>query len=64
LRAAVLGGTLAQTGIFEPAALERLVDQHQRGVRDHSPALWALLMFEGFCRRVLNGDSAMTAAAA
>jgi len=52
LRAAVTGERLRATGIFDGAALTQLVDQHQRGTRDHTAVLWALLMFEGFHRRV------------
>jgi asparagine synthase (glutamine-hydrolysing) len=64
VREAVLGPVLAGTGVFEPEALRRLVDQHQSGARDHSAALWALLMFEGFCRRVLAAAPRRAAAAA
>lgn len=49
---AVLNGRLIETGFFNLRALNRLVDQHLSGRRDHSPALWALLMFDGFLRRV------------
>ena len=41
--------------IFDPAALRRLVDEHQSGARDHSAALWALLMFGRFQRRAVQG---------
>ena len=54
LRERVLGPVLAASGVFDPKSLERLVRQHETGARDHSPALWALLMFEGFCRQVLQ----------
>jgi asparagine synthase (glutamine-hydrolysing) len=53
LRAAVTGERLRATGIFDGAVLTRLVDQHQRGVRDHTAVLWALLMFDGFHRQVI-----------
>jgi asparagine synthase (glutamine-hydrolysing) len=46
-----LGPVLADSGIFNQAFLARLVDQHQSGARDHSAALWALLMFEAFLRQ-------------
>lgn len=55
MRAAILGGSLERSGIFDRQALRRLVDQHQSGQRDHSAVLWALLMFDGFERRVLGG---------
>jgi asparagine synthase (glutamine-hydrolysing) len=51
VRSALLGPVLADSGIFNQAFLARLVDQHQSGARDHSAALWALLMFEAFLRQ-------------
>lgn len=54
LRDALLGPTLADTGIFDQKCLRQLVDQHQSGVRDHSASLWALLMFEAFQRQVVG----------
>lgn len=50
LRDAVLGERLADSGMFNRAALARLLDQHQSGLRDHSASLWSLLMFEAFLR--------------
>jgi asparagine synthase (glutamine-hydrolysing) len=49
---AVLGRTLAETGFFDRAFLQQLVDHHQSGRRDNSAALWSLLMFEAFYRRL------------
>jgi asparagine synthase (glutamine-hydrolysing) len=46
--AGVLGETLAGTGMFERPVLQRLLDEHQSGKRDHSAPLWTLLMFESF----------------
>jgi asparagine synthase (glutamine-hydrolysing) len=63
MRDAVLGDRLADTGWFERASLERLVDDHTRGVRDHSAPLWTLLMFEAFLRTVVD-DEAPSAAPA
>ena len=50
VRDAVLGERLADSGLFNPATLRRLVEQHQSGMRDHSAPLWSLLMFEAFLR--------------
>ena len=50
VRDAVLGERLADTGLFNPGYLKRLVDDHQSGLRDYSSPLWALLMFEAFLR--------------
>jgi len=47
---AVLGPRLLDSGLFNPAMLGQLVDEHQSGRRDHSAALWSLLMFEMFQR--------------
>jgi asparagine synthase (glutamine-hydrolysing) len=49
VRTRLLGSTLADTRIFDMAYIERLVDEHCSGRRDHSPPLWALLVFERFC---------------
>ncbi|MBV2218129.1 MAG: amidotransferase 1, exosortase A system-associated [Diaphorobacter sp.] len=51
VRAAVLGETLAATGMFNPRYLAHLVDAHQSGARDYSASLWTLLMFEAFLRQ-------------
>ena len=51
---ALLGPVLADTGLFDQGVIRTLVDQHQSGRRDHSAALWSLLMFESFQRRVLG----------
>jgi len=52
LRAAVLGPRLMDSGLFEGATVRELVEQHESGSRDHSAALWSLLMFESFQRRM------------
>ncbi len=54
LRDAVLGNSLKASDIFNSHFLERLVQEHQSGRRDHSAPLWSLLMFEGFWRKVLK----------
>ena len=46
LRSSIVEGGLANTGLFNQKYLEKLVNQHQSGVRDHSAILWSLLMFE------------------
>jgi asparagine synthase (glutamine-hydrolysing) len=53
VRRAVLGYRLRDTGMFDPAALRRLVEQHQSGVRDNSAPLWSLLMFDAFVGRAV-----------
>jgi asparagine synthase (glutamine-hydrolysing) len=39
--------------IFEPAALQQLVEQHLSGRRDHTAPLWSLVMLESFARQEL-----------
>ena len=51
LRESVLGPRMLDSGYFERHFLASLVDDHQSGVKDHSAALWSLLMFDGFLRR-------------
>ncbi len=51
VRDAVLGETLAATGIFDRGYLQQMVEQHQSGRRDYSASLWTVLMFEAFVRR-------------
>jgi asparagine synthase (glutamine-hydrolysing) len=50
VRTAVLGPAMLDSGYFKPDFLNRLVEQHQSGQRDHSAALWTLLMFEAFLK--------------
>ncbi|MFQ5785474.1 MAG: XrtA/PEP-CTERM system amidotransferase [Alphaproteobacteria bacterium] len=57
VREALTGAILADTDMFDMAYVEKLVDQHQSGLRDHAAALWAVLMFESFLRQVHAGES-------
>ena len=58
MRNAVLGPVLAQTGYFNTQYLNRLVDDHQSGIRDYSAPLWTLMMFESFLRNALGASAA------
>jgi asparagine synthase (glutamine-hydrolysing) len=62
VRDALSSQVLADAGVFEMGYLQQLVNQHQSGARDHSAALWSLLMFESFLRQVHSGTPAQTAA--
>lgn len=57
LRTALLGNTLADTGIFNMAFIRKMLDQHQSGRRDYSAPIWTLLMFEAFLRNVLGTNA-------
>lgn len=49
-----LAERLPETGLFDRRVLLDLLEQHKSGVSNHSAALWALLMFDGFHRRVMT----------
>lgn len=36
---------LSESGLFRPASVQKLVDQHMAGTRDHGRALWGVLNF-------------------
>jgi asparagine synthase (glutamine-hydrolysing) len=55
VRAAVLSPLLLDTGIFNPAYLRHMVDQHESGANDYSASLWSVMMFEAFLRVSVNG---------
>jgi asparagine synthase (glutamine-hydrolysing) len=46
LRESLLEGGLAQTGMFNQPYLEKLVNDHQSGLREYSAPLWSLMMFQ------------------
>jgi asparagine synthase (glutamine-hydrolysing) len=52
LRESLLEGGLADTGLFNQGFLERLVNDHQSGMREYSAPLWSLMMFQA----AINGD--------
>jgi asparagine synthase (glutamine-hydrolysing) len=55
VREAVLGSTLAETGYFSAAALQRMLREHDSGLRDFSYPLWTVLMFDAFLRKEGQG---------
>ncbi|MBK8992661.1 MAG: amidotransferase 1, exosortase A system-associated [Gammaproteobacteria bacterium] len=50
----LLGAAMADSGLFDMGFVGQLVEEHQSGRRDHSAALWSLLMFESFQRQCLQ----------
>jgi asparagine synthase (glutamine-hydrolysing) len=58
MKAAVLNPMLLDTGIFNASFLKQMVDEHLAATKDHSTALWAVLMFEAFLRK--NGADSAT----
>lgn len=43
---------LAESGMFDIGHIGKLINAHDSGRRDHSTALWSLVMFESFLRQV------------
>ena len=43
-------------GVISPAYTDVLLDEHERGRRDHSMALWSLLMLELWHRVFIDGE--------
>ena len=56
VRDSLTGETMRATGIFDMKFMTQLVEQHQSGMRDNSAALWTLLMFEAYQRRINEGN--------
>jgi asparagine synthase (glutamine-hydrolysing) len=56
VRSSLLGPMLLETGIFNADYLHEIVEFHQSGRRDYSATIWALLMFEAFLRKEMNGN--------
>jgi asparagine synthase (glutamine-hydrolysing) len=46
-----------QRGYFDPAYVDLLLNEHERGRRDHSWALWSLLMFELWQRKFADSSN-------
>jgi asparagine synthase (glutamine-hydrolysing) len=52
----------ADAGLFDPAAIARLVARHRSGRSDHSRIIWALFMFAGFLVRVHDREAPLSRA--
>ena len=53
----VLSSRTLERGIFQPDFVRSLVDQHQRGVANHSERLWSLVNLEMWFRRFIDGEN-------
>jgi asparagine synthetase B (glutamine-hydrolysing) len=58
VRAHALSETMRDSGLFDQAALVRLLDEHQSGRRDDSMPIWLLLVLDGFLASELAGSPA------
>jgi asparagine synthase (glutamine-hydrolysing) len=61
VEATLLGDRLAASGYFEPQFLARVVREHTRGIRNFTPLIWSLIMFDAFLRRVVEGRDGVRA---
>ena len=53
----LFGRPARDRGLFEPRTLRRLVSEHDAGVGERHPQIWALLMLELWHRRFIDGAS-------
>ncbi|MBE0469754.1 MAG: amidotransferase 1, exosortase A system-associated [Methyloprofundus sp.] len=53
VKVSLLGDSMMQSGLFDPGFLQKIVSQHQSGLRDYSSPIWSLLMFERFLNQSL-----------
>jgi len=51
-----LGERARERGIFNPEVVRRLVQEHLSGRVEHSERLWALVNFELWLRRFVDGE--------
>lgn len=55
MRDRLLSGSIARQRIFEPAAVQALIEEHRTGRVDHRFHLWALLMLELWYNETFHG---------
>ncbi len=53
VRDSLLGGAMLESGMFNPQIMRSIVEQHESGQRDCSTAIWTMLMFDAFLRKVM-----------
>ena len=53
----LLAPSTLDRGLFRPEQVRRLIDEHVRGLWDHSYRLWSLLVLELWQRTFLDGSA-------
>jgi asparagine synthase (glutamine-hydrolysing) len=53
----VLSSRASDRGLFKPEFVRSLVEQHRRGVANHSERLWSLVNLEMWFRRFIDGEN-------
>ena len=56
----ILSARFQQRGLFKPAVVQRLFDDHQRGAGDYAHHLWTLMMLELWFREFIDRAPAQT----
>ncbi|MGH1374016.1 MAG: XrtA/PEP-CTERM system amidotransferase [Cellvibrionaceae bacterium] len=51
LKQRLLGGVIAESGLFNLGFIEQVIDQHLAKTRDNSVLIWTLFMFQGFLQQ-------------
>ena len=54
LREIILDPSSLSRGYFDPGRVRELVEEHQKGITDHAPRLWALLVLELWHREFID----------
>ena len=54
VREYLLSKQVADRGFFDPVYLKRIYDEHTSGRNNHTHRIWALIMFEAWCRSFLD----------
>lgn len=58
VRDALLGERMADCGWFNRDQIQLMLQQHDKGIRDHSTPIWTFLMFDAFLRNALGQGTA------
>lgn len=56
LRDVLLAPRALDRGVFQPAAIQRVLEEHAAGRRSHKKLLWSLLCFEWWNRIFIDGE--------
>jgi asparagine synthase (glutamine-hydrolysing) len=56
IRSLLLDRRTTERGYFQPAALHRVLDEHEAGRRNHRLLIWSLLCFEWWNRLFIDGE--------
>ena len=49
--------TIGRRGLFNQKVIDRMMDQHESGLKDHSTELWGLMSFEMWMQRFIEAGA-------